>query len=225
MNPFDYWLIANIAFFSSISHCVGMCGGIALALNTKIAKNRQNAWLANLLYNFGRLTSYMLIGALCGGVGVVFEITPLIKGAVLMGIGSLIVLFAFLFIFAPKQIARLEPNLQNNYQSFFKRLYQSYKPSSYYLIGILNGFLPCGIVYFFALIALSSQGVFEGALVMFVFGMMTFVPMLLLGLISQFFLNLNAYRSFFLKLSALMMFVMGIYTFYKGMQTIILLDN
>lgn len=216
----EYLAILNIAFFASLSHCVGMCGGIALALNNKLSKTNQNFILSNLLYNLGRLSSYCLIGAMCGGIGITLSMTPFLKSSVLIVIGILVATMALLFLFAPKVLAFLEFNVQKN--GIFMRLFQksllssSYK--SFYFLGVLNGFIPCGIVYYFALIALASEGIAKGALVMFFFGICTFVPMLFIGLLSGFSLKIKTYQKQIHIVSICLMFLFGLYTLYKGIK-------
>lgn len=216
----EYLAILNIAFFASLSHCVGMCGGIVLILNQKIAKAKQNIILANFLYNLGRLSSYCFIGAICGGIGTFFAITPFSKSIAFIGIGFLVAIMAILFLVAPKFLNCLEPNLQKkgSFASFFQNLLLSHSYKSFYCLGILNGFLPCGIVYYFVLVALASGSVGGGILVMLLFGLCTFMPMLSIGLFSGFILRVRIYQKQIYRISAFLMLLFGLYTIYKGIK-------
>lgn len=215
----DFFLIFNIAFSASIGHCIGMCGGIALAINAKIAQNNFPPLLCNLLYNLGRILSYVFIGGLCGGVGVVFEINPYTKGGALIFIGAITSLFGALMLFAPKILSKFEPSLSETkgFRAFFARIYASKSLGSFLLLGIANGLLPCGIVYYFALVALASGGVWQGMAIMGIFGITTLLPMLLVGILSSLLL-LSKFKSIMLKISALAMMIFGIYTIYKGVK-------
>ncbi|RDU69216.1 sulfite exporter TauE/SafE family protein [Helicobacter cholecystus] len=217
----DYFLVFNIALSASLGHCIGMCGGIVLALNSKIAQNHFPALLCNFLYNIGRLSAYVLIGALCGGIGIVFEINPQIKGAALIFIGFLTGLFGALLLFAPKLLNKIEPSMPTGQglKSFFLKLLKSQNVMSFFLLGLLNGFLPCGIVYYFALIALASGGVFKGAIIMGIFGVSTFLPMLFVGILSSLILN-SSLKNIMLKISSIVMMIFGVFTIYKGMKLI-----
>lgn len=217
MNSLDYLLIFNTAFLFSIGHCVGMCGGIVLLINSKITSTNQNPLLANLLYNSGRISSYALIGILCGGIGIAFQINPTIQGISLIIIGLLVFLFGACFLFAPKFISYLEPSPlnHNRLKSIFHQIFSIQSPISFYFIGIFNGFLPCGIVYYFALIALSSGSIIGGISVMGIFGFATLLPMFLLGLFSNLLMN-SFFKDTILKLSAFLMMSFGIYSLYKG---------
>lgn len=216
----EYLAILNIAFFASLSHCVGMCGGIVLALNQKIIQTKQNAVWANFLYNFGRLGSYCVIGAICGGIGLTFTITPFIKSIVFIGIGFLITLMAIFFLFAPKFLIFLEPDVQKRgfFSLIFKNLFFSSSYKSFYFLGILNGFLPCGIVYYFALVALASGGIGEGIKTMLLFGLCTMIPMLSVGILSGFILKIKLYQDQIHKICAFFMLLFGLYTLYKGIK-------
>lgn len=217
----DYFLIFNIALYASLGHCIGMCGGIVLVLNSKIAQNNLPALFCNLLYNIGRLSAYLLIGILCGGIGIVFEINPQIKGIALIFIGVLTGLFGGILLFAPKFLSRLEPSISSTqgFKTFFSKLLKSQNITSFFLLGFLNGFLPCGIVYYFALIALASGGMLKGAIVMGIFGISTFLPMLFVGILSSLVLN-SSLKNIMLKISSIVMVVLGIFTIYKGVKLI-----
>lgn len=198
-----------------------MCGGIVLVLNSKIAQNNLPALFCNLLYNIGRLSAYLLIGILCGGIGIVFEINPQIKGMALIFIGVLTGLFGGILLFAPKFLSRLEPSISSTqgFKTFFSKLLKSQNITSFFLLGFLNGFLPCGIVYYFALIALASGGMLKGAIVMGIFGISTFLPMLFVGILSSLVLN-SSLKNIMLKISSIVMVVLGIFTIYKGVKLI-----
>lgn len=215
----DYFLIFNIAFSASIGHCIGMCGGIVLAINSKIAQNNFPAVLSNLLYSLGRISSYLLIGALCGGAGTVFEINPYTKGGALIFIGILTSVFGAFMLLAPKVLSRIEPSLSESkgFKAFFSRIYHSKNLGSFYVLGILNGFLPCGIVYYFALIALASGGIWKGMGVMGIFGLATLIPVLLAGVLSNLLLT-SRFKAIMLKISAFVMIIFGFYTIYKGIK-------
>lgn len=215
----DLFLIFNIALSASLGHCIGMCGGIVLAINTKIAKNHHPPLLCNLLYNFGRIFSYMIIGALCGGVGKVFEINLKIKGGVLILIGVLTACMGISLLFSPKILSRLEPSISNmsGFKNFFSSLLKSRHITSFFLLGMLNGFLPCGIVYYFALVALGSAQMWKGIAIMGVFGVSTLFPMLVAGILSSLLLN-SSFKTIMLKISAFAMMVLGFFTIYKGIK-------
>lgn len=196
-----------------------MCGGIVLALNSKIAQNHFSPVPCNLLYNLGRISSYLLIGALCGGAGKVFEINPYTKGGTLIFIGIATSAFGVLILFAPKFLSKIEPSLtqKGGFKAFFAKIYASKSLRSFYILGILNGLLPCGIIYYFALIALASGGALRGMAIMGIFGVATLIPMLLAGILTNLLLA-SRFKDIMFKISAVVMIGFGFYTIYKGIK-------
>ena len=158
-------------------HCVGMCGPIALA----IPLNNQS-WLTKTtgaaFYNIGRAITYAFMGAILGFVSEGFAMAGFQKWvSIVMGVIMVIsVLFPSLyknrFDFDKKAfslIGKLKLKLGNLLR---KRTY-----GSLFLIGLLNGLLPCGLVYMAVAGALATGSSISGALFMFVFGIGT-LPML-----------------------------------------------
>lgn len=216
----EYLAILNIAFFASLSHCAGMCGGVVFVLNQKSARDKQNILLANSLYNIGRMSSYCVIGAICGGIGVAFTITPFLTAITLIMMGCFVSMMAVFFLVAPKLLNFLDFNLQKQGMivAFFQKLFLSSSYKSFYFLGVLNGLIPCGIVYYFALVALATASAIEGAFVMFLFGLCTFVSMFLLGIFSSFILKLKIYQKQIYRISAFFMLLFGLYIIYKGIK-------
>lgn len=77
----------------------------------------------------------------------------------------------------------------NWYKNSFKKLIHSKSNLSLYLLGVLNGAIPCGFVYFFGFAAAASGSAISGALVMFVFGISTIPALFLFGFFSSYFQN------------------------------------
>lgn len=226
MEKLDLLSIFIIALNMSLSHCIWMCGGIVIAYsNGKIHQNSSGFYqiFCHTLYNLGRITSYMIIGGISASIGYGIAVSTGTKGFLFIAIGILLILFAFLYMFFPKAIAYIEPSLSRNsknklsewFQISFKWLMTSKNLWSFYGLGILNGFLPCGMVYFFALSAALAPNVLMGMATMGAFGIATFLPMFILGFVSGKFIT-SSCRSFFMKLSFILMLCFGGYSIYKG---------
>jgi len=158
-------------------HCAGMCGPIALAIplnNTSWASRISGS----IVYNLGRAFTYLVMGALFGLISSGFVMVGFQKWvSIIMGI---IMVLSVLF-----------PSLYKNRFDFEKstfsfigklklklgHLLKKKTLGSLFLIGILNGLLPCGLVYIALAGALATGNVFSGAIFMFVFGIGT-LPML-----------------------------------------------
>lgn len=212
--------IAAAAFFGSLGHCVGMCGGFVLAYSsTKVGSHfgAKDRFFSHLLYNGGRTVSYTLMGAIAGLIGSVFALSPHLR-AVLYLFAGVVMLLVGLWLFGFVWVSKL---LEYDFTriSFFKiafqKLLKSDSKMSFLSLGVLNGFFPCGLVYFFASSAAASGSALKGALIMFVFGLSTILPMLSLAYASTI-LQKTDFRKAASKISALLIFGFAIYTIQEA---------
>lgn len=154
-------------------HCIGMCGPIAMMLPVD-HQNEAKKVTQIVTYHLGRLTAYTTIGLIFGLVGRGFFLAGLQQSmSVFIGVTMIIVVLIPEKIFAKynfsKPVYKVISKVKSNLGSQFKN--KSYK--SLFTIGLLNGFLPCGMVYvaLFGAIAMQSAGF--GALYMLLFGLGT----------------------------------------------------
>lgn len=154
-------------------HCVGMCGPLALSLplsNNSFAAKFSGAFI----YNAGRIVTYSAFGLLFGLVGqtaALFNIQQWLSIAT----GALILLF----IIMPKKY-KMQSTASGYTTVFFTRirtelgrLFSQKSNSSLFVIGLLNGLLPCGLVYMAAAGAIAAGNVWNSALFMAAFGLGT----------------------------------------------------
>lgn len=217
--------IVTIAFLGSFGHCVGMCGGIVVAYSsTKIKShwNKQVQAIAHLLYSFGRTTTYTILGALFGLVGGVVTFDNLTSGIFLLITGSMMVLVGLSLLGKIKFLTALEHSCSKIpfYQNTFKALLGSDSLFSFYLLGMLNGLLPCGFVYVFAITAASTGSALWGAVVMFIFGLSTLPALFSLGFFVGLFKQSNL-RNLFIKLASILVIAFGIYIGYLGYEYLV----
>jgi sulfite exporter TauE/SafE len=159
-------------------HCLGMCGPLALALPGGQAKGLEY-FFGRLLYNVGRVVMYSLLGAVIGVVGGMFRISGLqqwlsIAVGILMLVG---VLFPARLAGVAGKVpgfATLEGALRRTLSALFARR----SLGVLLLIGFLNGFLPCGLVYVALGAASTTGGPAEAAVLMAGFGFGTIPAML-----------------------------------------------
>jgi sulfite exporter TauE/SafE len=167
-------------------HCLGMCGPIALAIPLK-DNSTQTRLLSILIYNVGRIFTYTLLGALIGFIG---------KGVFLMGfqqklsiiLGAAIILYAIFIIVKRKSsllnnlLATKFYRLKNAMGSFLRK--KTYDANL--LLGLLNGLLPCGMIYIALAGALASESVFSSAAFMLFFGLGTLPVMMILPWVATY---------------------------------------
>lgn len=159
-------------------HCVGMCGPIVLALPGR-NKETSRLLVTRLLYNLGRTFTYMILGAIVGLLGKSLALT-FSQQWLSIGMGVLILLL----LFVPKKISHkinvLKPiqKITTALKKQFAYFFQQKSYLSFFIIGVLNGFLPCGLVYI-ALMGAIAMGEWTTAIFyMGLFGLGT-IPMLL----------------------------------------------
>ncbi|MCG8309428.1 MAG: sulfite exporter TauE/SafE family protein [Cytophagales bacterium] len=179
------WSAFLIGFFGSF-HCIGMCGPIALALPVQ-KKNRFNLVSGRVLYNVGRAATYSAIGLVFGLVGQSLSLAGF-QQSVSIAAGILMLLMVLLPSKYSQRLYLLKPAY--GFTNFLKRkfgvLLTRKSVSSIFLIGLLNGFLPCGLVYIAAAGAIASGDSMAGAIYMFIFGMGTFPIMLIVSVAGNF---------------------------------------
>lgn len=160
----------SIGFLGSF-HCIGMCGPIALALPVHKYSGIQK-YMGILVYNFGRACTYSLLGLGFGFMGNQFRLWGL-QQVISIGAGVLILLFIFSGLSFSSRIpfiAKLNTGVQ---QRLGKLLAATNRPSSLFPVGLLNGLLPCGLVYVAVAASLATMDTLHGVLLMFSFGIGT----------------------------------------------------
>ena len=224
MSDIDLLIILSTAFLGSVGHCIGMCGGIVVAYSSsKIdpASPWSRQTLSHLAYNFGRVTTYTVLGAVFGLVGQVIAFTPTTKGVlfVLTGVLMLLAGASLLGNFKFLNSAEFAVSKYGWFQKAFKTLIQSRSISSFYMLGMLNGLIPCGLVYSFAIFAASTASPLWGAIVMATFGLATIPALFFIGTITKF-LQRGSLRGTMMKLAAMLVILYGLMTLYKGYKFI-----
>ena len=158
-------------------HCVGMCGPIAMML--PVDRNNEAKKVTQIItYHIGKLTAYGILGLIFGLLGRSFYLAGMQQQlSIIVGILMIMVAVIPERVFAKynfsKPIYRVITKVKSSLGQQFKN--KSYK--SLFTIGLLNGFLPCGMVYVAIFGAIAMQSVSLGVLYMLLFGIGT-IPML-----------------------------------------------
>lgn len=220
MDNIDLWTLFVVAFLGSIGHCVGMCGGFVMAYSAaKIDQNwdKSHQSVAHLFYNVGRVTSYTIIGALFGLFGKIFSFSMTGKGILFLIVGVIMVLMGLSLVGKIRFLTSVECSTSSS--GLFRRLFHKFITSkslaSFFFLGMLNGFIPCGFVYFFAAFAAATASPLWGAVVMLVFGIATMPVLFSLGFFSAL-MHRVKFRQLALQLSGVLVILYGLYTGYKG---------
>jgi sulfite exporter TauE/SafE len=214
MITFLPYLALTMGLMSSF-HCIGMCGPIALAL--PVHKGNRGQQLAGLtIYNTGRAFTYALLGLLIGSVGSsIAWLSHLRYLSVFAGL----LMIAYVLWPAKLDTYFHTPQLWQDAVNFVRKrmgqMLHSRKMHGMLLLGILNGLLPCGMVYL-ALISSMATGSMAGSGVyMFLFGIGTLPMMMAVGFFKQWF-SPN-FRTRLRKLTPILMATVGIWLVVRGL--------
>lgn len=178
----------------SSMHCIGMCGPLMLALPVRHLDKWKQV-LSIFLYNAGRILTYSLIGALLGLAGRRIYLAGFQRWfTIVLGVVMLVLAVNNIY----KQTSVRPKWLQwvhTRIQQLMLRSYLSSKKvndfvssplggrgANYFLLGMANGLLPCGMVYLAIAGAVTANSVFQSVLFMFLFGAGTLPAMLALGI-------------------------------------------
>ena len=186
----DYLRLVMLSVFSagllSGVHCAVMCGGIVAAVSVHRPRDRKPLWY-HLAYNSGRLSSYAAAGAIVGALG---RSGLLLKGILpvqqtLFALASLMLLAMGLQLAGiwqgVRRIEHLGAALWKSIQPYSRKLLPADTLAKTYALGVLWGWLPCGLVYSVLASALAMGDARRGALVMLAFGVGTLPNLLGVG--------------------------------------------
>ena len=190
LNP-EPLLAAFLVGLLGGTHCFGMCGGIVGALSSGLSLELQTSrWrlvAAQLAYNGGRISSYVFAGVLLGLFGQQLGEAGLLQGFPLgrMIGGVVMILFGIYLAGWWQSLLWLEKagaHLWKYIEPFGRRYIPVRSAAEAFLLGLVWGWLPCGMVYAVLALALTSGSGAEGGLLMLAFGLGTLPALLTIGL-------------------------------------------
>ncbi len=219
--PFLAMLLAGLA--GGFGHCIGMCGPVVATLT--FGETRKGL-RHHLLYNLGRVTTYTILGGAAGLSGSFLVLAASIEQlqhAIMIIAGLSIILMG---LSTAEWLPLPQKNSCNPGSSVMQKIMALFKVprsiGSYYPMGVVLGFLPCGLTYTALLTAARSgmeanypfAGMMQGALMMMLFGIGTVPAMLLVGKVVN--TISNSMRKRFYRLASLIMIVMGMWFVARG---------
>lgn len=177
-----------LGFFGG-GHCVGMCGGLSSAFALQLPPGLNRTGLIVLL-NLGRISSYVFIGLLVGvigQVGISLDQTRWLQNGLYLS-ANLLLLFLGLYLAGISSLAtRIESigrPVWKRLNPLLNRLLPIQSVPACFGVGMLWGWLPCGLVYSASLYALGSGNALEGGLYMLAFALGTLPNLLAMGLFA-----------------------------------------
>jgi len=209
----------TLGFFGSV-HCIGMCGGIVGVLTfnlpPEIRGSASRLLPYTIAYNGGRILSYMIAGAAVGLVGAA-AMSPLEpERALTIGrtlAGAFMILLGFYVAGWSPALAKLEhlgARLWRRIEPLGRRFIPARRPVHALALGLVWGWLPCGMVYSALTLALAAASAPAGALVMGAFGLGTLPMLLAMGLGATPFMRV-AQRPVIRKIAGILIIAAGVY--------------
>jgi len=209
------WTAFIMGLFGSL-HCVGMCGPIAMALPVQ-SQGRRSMISKLLLYNFGRTTTYVFLGALIGILGEGVFLAGMQKW-LSIGLGISLLVIALFSINIESRL--LHAPITGRVFLFVKKslggLLKNSSAPAIFRTGIINGFLPCGLVYMAIVGAVSMGNIFSSALYMLLFGLGT-IPLMLATATAGQFASLK-WRNKIKKLFPIFVASLAVLLIFRGLQ-------
>lgn len=221
MSAQDFITVFFMGLAGSV-HCVGMCGGIATLLGSQIKtgdKQTVKLFSFHLLYNVGRLFSYIIAGALIailGGwisiAGESFNLPDISRFL----IGLLTLMFAAyllgwtVFLLPMEKLGRL---LWVFIEPIAQKFLPVRTPAQAFILGMLWGWLPCGMVYVALSWSATAAEPLEGGLLMAAFGLGTMPAMMGLGVAGTYF-NKMLRNTFIKKSAGILVLAYGLYLIF-----------
>lgn len=210
-----YGLLFLVGLITSL-HCLAMCGGLAISQTFNKAsclrrETTREKILPSLIYNTGRLISYTILGGIVGGIGSIISLSGQFKGTVAVIAGLLMVIMGLNMLNISPLLRKINIRLPRVFP--FNNL--SNKSKSPFIVGLLNGFMPCGPLQTMQLYALGTGSILKGSLSMFAFALGTMPLMTALGYLTN--ILSRKITNKFLKLSAVLVIVLGLIMASRGL--------
>ena len=213
----SYLAAFMLGFWGSL-HCVGMCGGIVGVLNSSLVNNGSNNWVFWFAYNFGRIFSYSIAGGIAGFIGssLFTLMTPdhahriglMLSGLFLIAFG----LYLSGWWLGLTWIEQKGTALWLRISPLTRKFIPVRHPYQALCLGMLWGWLPCGLVYSALVWIFTLPGFTQGMMHMAAFGLGT-LPMLLLMSGAADKISRLAKSNFIRTTAGVVVILFGVFTF------------
>ena len=227
LGPASVLILLTTGFLTGLSHCVGMCGPLVSAFAVQRSQRGGSLTRPLLLYQLGRLSSYVSIGLATGAIGSSVRLAAVGRGwqvglALFIGTLMLVIALGLSGVIRARHWP-VSAFVGNHVASWLRRAIASNHPAAPLGLGLANGMLPCGPVYAMALLAAGMQSLWQGGLLMLAFGLGTVPAMLATGFSLA---SLGAVmRTRLFRLAALLIALVGLQQILRGLALAGLLDH
>jgi sulfite exporter TauE/SafE/copper chaperone CopZ len=210
-----YGILFVVGLLSSL-HCVAMCGGINLSLCVsykfdKEDSNKFSKFIPSFMYNAGRVIAYTLIGGIVGALGSVFSISNTGSAFISIFAGAFMVIMGLNMLNIFPWLRRLNPHMP---KVFAKKIHSEKRNKGPFIVGLLNGLMPCGPLQAMQLYALGTGSFIAGALSMFMFSLGTVPLLFAFGALGS--MLSSKFTKKMVKASAMLVIVLGFVMVNRG---------
>lgn len=209
-----YGMLFVAGLFTSV-HCIAMCGGINLSQcagcrgceNNNIASKLKPSFL----YNLGRVTSYTILGGLVGALGSVFSLSLKGKSVLSLIAGAFMIIMGVNMLGITPMLRKIMPRLPKVLTDKIDSKKNNKGP---FIVGLLNGFMPCGPLQAMQLYALGTGSFITGSVSMLLFSLGTVPIMFAFGAFSS--ILSSKFTKQMMKISAILVIILGVVMGNRG---------
>lgn len=203
----------TLGLLGGFGHCVGMCAPFVLLVSRRYAGDSRPAWLAHSWYAAGRLTTYTLLGAAAGAMGLAVGLAGNVFG---LRQAAMILAGVMLVAWSLAVLTDAGPRiLSTGLLSRLVTRLSAQMPGHPFTMGLALGLLPCGLVYTAVVGAIAQGGLVDGALAMALFGAGTIPALLMLSFADDLIVRR---RPAINRLSQVFVLVMGVLFLLRGFR-------
>ena len=190
MTEFTFFAAIAVGFLGG-THCVGMCGGIVSALSLSIDQPKKTPLSFLLAYNVGRIISYVIAGAIAGGLGALLPANSSLHSAqtglsiVAAGFMLLMGLYIAGWSSVLSKVEKAGGVIWRQLEPLGRRFLPVKQTDHALWLGMVWGWLPCGLVYSVLIWSLTAGSATEGMWLMLGFGLGTLPNVLAMGVVAQ----------------------------------------
>lgn len=211
-----YAVLFTVGLLSSL-HCVAMCGGINLSLCVSHkfddeANGKFSKLTPSLMYNAGRVISYTVLGGIVGALGSVFRISNTGSAFISMLAGVFMVIMGLNMLNIFPGLRKINPHIP---AIFAQKINSQKRNKGPFVVGLLNGFMPCGPLQAMQLYALGTGSFIAGALSMFLFSLGTVPLLFAFGVLGS--MLSSRFTKNMVKISAMLVIVLGVAMLNRGL--------
>jgi len=193
MTEITYLTAFVVGLFGG-AHCVGMCGGIVSALTFGLPQEQRGRLTVmmpfQLAYNLGRITSYVVAGAVMGALGMLIaELMPVYYAQhVLLAVAGIFMILLGLYLggwwMVLNRLEQAGGALWRCIEPISRRLLPVRTPGQALVVGMIWGWIPCGLVYSMLVTAVAAGSALQGAALMLAFALGTLPTLLSMGMLA-----------------------------------------